>query len=99
MDGRSGPSFLCYTGAGKQPVSIQPRYLQLGVPLVHSSSHVRGSRSGGLNGGGGGGYVYRLEVAGWLRYCVIYWRSYNMERRIAEVEVDLPKHFHVVIWS
>ena len=22
-----------------------------------------------------------------------------MERRIAKVEVDLPKHFHVVIWS
>jgi hypothetical protein len=47
----------------------------------------------------GGGYVSARSrwMAQILRYLLEI--SYNMERRIAEVEVDLPKHFHVVIWS
>jgi hypothetical protein len=70
---RSEPSFLCYTAGQYSPCStylVPTLYLQLGVPLVHShsSSHVHEGQEAVKRGGAD---TYRLEVAGWLRYCVI----------------------------
>ena len=67
---RSEPSFLCYTAGQYSPCSTylvpSTRGTSRALPLVFSCT--RGSRSGVKRGGAD---TYRLEVAGWLRYCVI----------------------------